>query len=87
MISHVLFMCLTNTISSSSSNMNNSSSTNTNIEENKQTSEDILDVIFDYTGNGDDELTLRFENAKTKKKQIYAYNDFFLFFFIDEEVN
>lgn len=61
--------------------MNNSSSTNTNTEENKQTSEDILDVIFDYTGNGDDELTLRFENAKTKKKQIYAYNDFFFVFF------
>lgn len=50
--------------------MNNSSSTNTNTEENKQTSEDILDVIFDYTGNGDDELTLRFENAKTKKTNI-----------------
>ena len=30
---------------------------NINNEENKQTSEDILDVIIDYTGNGDDEQT------------------------------
>jgi len=67
--------------------MNNSSSTNTNTEENKQTSEDILDVIFDYTGNGDDELTLRFENAKTKKNKYMHTMIFFLFFFIDEEVN
>lgn len=52
-------MCLTNTISTSSSNMNNSSSSpNDNTKENH---DDILDVIFDYNGNGDDELTLKFE--------------------------
>jgi hypothetical protein len=54
MISSILFMCLTNTISISSSNMNNSSNDNT-----KENIDDILDVIFDYTANGDDELTLR----------------------------
>jgi hypothetical protein len=54
MISSILFMCLTNTVSISSSNMNNSSNDNT-----KENIDDILDVIFDYTANGDDELTLR----------------------------
>jgi len=34
--------------------MNNSSNDNT-----KENIDDILDVIFDYTGNGDDELTLK----------------------------
>lgn len=57
MISSILFMCLTNTISISSSKMNNTSNDNT-----KENIDDIRDVIFDYTGNGDDELTLRFEN-------------------------
>ncbi len=62
MISCVLFMCLTNTISISSSNMNTSSSStnNNNNDDKKENTDDILDVIFDYTGNGDDELTLRF---------------------------
>ncbi|CAF2714623.1 unnamed protein product [Rotaria sp. Silwood2] len=55
-------MCLTNTISISSSNMNNSLfSTNNNNTNNdkKENSDDILDVIVDYIGNEDDELTLR----------------------------
>ncbi len=71
MISYVLFMCLTNTVSISSSNMNNSSSSTTNNNDNgnkKENKDDILDVIFDYTGNGDDELTLRFEKNFIEKK-------------------
>jgi hypothetical protein len=43
--------------------MNNSSSStksnNTNNEK-KENTDDILDVIFDYIGNGGNELTLRF---------------------------
>ena len=46
--------------SSSSSNTNNNNNNN-NDDNKKEKSDDILDVIFDYTGNGDDELTLRFE--------------------------
>jgi len=57
-------MCLTNTISISSLKMHNSSSSSNNndtIDNTKENIEDILDVIFDYNGNGDDELTLRFD--------------------------
>jgi hypothetical protein len=72
MISCILFMCLTNTISISSSNMNNSSSStknnNTNNEK-KENTDDILDVIFDYIGNGDDELTLRLGKKKILLKK------------------
>lgn len=86
-------MCLTNSTSLlPSSNMNNSSPTNTNnninIHENQQTSEDILDVIFDYTGNGDDELTLRFDNGNKLKKKKKLMKFLFCFTFIKgEEVN
>ena len=77
MISGVLFMCLTNIISISSSNMNNSpssSSNNNNEADNaKESLDKILDVIFDYNGNGDDELTLRFD------KRIF-YKETFVFF-------
>ena len=80
MISGVLFMCLTNIISISSSNMNNSpssSSNNNNEADNaKESLDKILDVIFDYNGNGDDELTLRFD------KRIF-YKETFVFFFAD----
>ena len=63
MISSVLFMCLTNTIDISSSNMNNtSSSSNNKNNKTKETTDGILDIIFDYTATGDDELTLRFQN-------------------------
>jgi hypothetical protein len=51
--------------------MNNSSSSTTNNNDNgnkKENKDDILDVIFDYTGNGDDELTLRFEKNFIEKK-------------------
>ncbi|UJR27064.1 hypothetical protein I4U23_008367 [Adineta vaga] len=62
MISCTLFMCLTNIINISPTNMNNSSSSSNNNDSNDNTKENldkILDVIFDYNGNGDDELTLR----------------------------
>ena len=39
--------------------MNNSSSSS-NDNNTKENIDDILDVIFDYNGTGDDELTLRF---------------------------
>ncbi len=68
MISSILFMCLTNTISISSSKMNNTSNDNT-----KENIDDIRDVIFDYTGNGDDELTLRLIRRNFYSK---IYNSF-----------
>jgi hypothetical protein len=49
-------MCLTN----SSLIMNNSSSLNNNNDE-------ILHVIYDYTSNGDDELTLKYEKPDLNK--------------------
>jgi hypothetical protein len=65
-----------NNSSSSSNNNNNDKTDNT-----KENVEDILDVIFDYNGNGDDELTLKFESILLKK-----LNNL-LFFFIDAVVN
>lgn len=76
MISPVLFMCLTNTVDiSSASNMNNTTSptnsnNNNNNDQKKDHTDDILDVIFDYNGNGDDELTLRFANVMLLKEWI-----------------
>ncbi len=62
-------MCLTNNISISSSNINNSSSLfNNNDNDKKENIEDIVDVIFDYNGNGDNELTLRFVTMLLKNK-------------------
>jgi hypothetical protein len=59
--------------------MNNSSSSSSknNDEKNKpnENTDDILDIMFDYTGNGDDELTLRFENIIAKNQT----NSFFFF--------
>jgi hypothetical protein len=66
--------------------MNNSSSStnnnNNNNDDKKENTDDILDVIFDYTGNGDDELTLRFETDFIQKKIKY-----FCFLFKDVVVN
>jgi len=61
--------------------MNNSSSStnnnNNNKDDKKENTDDILDVIFDYTGNGDDELTLRFEKDFIgKKNQINLFVSF-----------
>ena len=56
---------MNNTTSSSNSNNNNN-----NEQKKGDTTDDILDVIYDYNGNGDDELTLRFEDlilSKTMK--------------------
>ncbi len=65
----VSYLCLTNKISISLSNMNNASSVfNNNDDDKKENIEDILDVIFDYNGNGDDELTLRFVTMLLKNK-------------------
>lgn len=81
MISPVLFMCLTNTVDiSSSSNMNNTTSpsnsnNNNNNDQKKDNTDDILDVIFDYNGNGDDELTLRSAFDRRNKLK----NNFFFF--------
>jgi hypothetical protein len=48
--------------------MNNTSNDNT-----KENIDDIRDVIFDYTGNGDDELTLRLIRRNFYSK---IYNSF-----------
>ncbi len=39
-----------------------------NNDDKKENTDEILDVIYDYTGNGDDELTLRFESKILLKK-------------------
>ena len=54
---------MNNTTSSSNSNNNNN-----NEQKKGDTTDDILDVIYDYNGNGDDELTLRFEDLILSKK-------------------
>jgi hypothetical protein len=41
---------------------------NNNDDDKKENIEDILDVIFDYNGNGDDEFTLRFVTMLLKNK-------------------
>lgn len=58
--------------------MNNSSETNNKNNNNnndnddkKENTDDILDVIYDYAGNGDDELTLRFGKKDYSKKKIF----------------
>jgi hypothetical protein len=59
-----------NNSTSSTNNTNNNNNNNNNNSDNdnkKEHTDDILDVIFDYTGNGDDELTLRFEKDFLEK--------------------
>ncbi len=51
-------------------NTSSSSTNNNNNDDKKENTDDILDVIFDYTGNGDDELTLRFGKDFIWKKII-----------------
>jgi hypothetical protein len=58
---------MNNSTSSTNNNNNNNNSEN---DDKKENTDDILDVIFDYTGNGDDELTLRFEKNFLEKKII-----------------
>jgi hypothetical protein len=57
--------------SSSSSNNNNNKKDNTT-----ENIDDILDVIFDYNGNGDDELTLRFDVMLLKKIKYFLFFPF-----------
>jgi len=62
--------------STSLTNNNNNNNNNSENDDKKENTDDILDVIFDYTGNGDDELTLRFGKNFLEKKNnkiIYVF--------------
>jgi len=64
-------------MNNSSSSTNNNNNNDDKKDNTKENTDDILDVIFDYTGNGDDELTLRFETDFIQKK-----NKILFFFFL-----
>ena len=72
--------------SSSPSTDKNSNHHNEHPTQDEKNANHILDVMFDYMANGDDELTLRFDQDHFQNQTVSMF--FFSFFlFIDAAVN